>query len=114
MKKISFLLGLIALLAILASCTPAGAEIGLVGKWERNNSLLTTTLELKNDDSVSVEVGPTSYSGKVTIADSAAKTITVKMDNMNNQIISTYYLSTDGKTLIISDSLLFDGEYSKK
>ncbi len=97
MKKISFLLGLIALLAILASCTPAGAEIGLVGEWESKSG--ATTLKIGNDDSISETVAGVTTSGKITAGDATANTLTIEWDNLKNKSITKYSLSLDGKVL---------------
>ncbi len=93
MRKMSFLLGLIALLAIAVGCTPAGAELGIVGEWESRSGLIT--LEIKNDDTI--KRGTTE--GKIKAANTGAKYVVVKWDGIDDQDIVVYSLSLDGKEL---------------
>ena len=108
MKKLHFL-GLIALFAIMASCTPNGMELGLIGTWEYEPMKgYKMTITFENDDSVKMSqsvpdmngtIQTYTVKGKVTKSDSVAKTITIKWegDPSDNKITFTY--SLDGNKL---------------
>jgi hypothetical protein len=121
-KRFIFLLSAIALFTIIASCTPAGAELGLVGTWKTTFEGMNVTLDIRNDDTItmSVEVIAGIYAsidGKIIKADSLAKTITIDMELselveqygniFGDDVLSgSYSLSADGKTLTI-DGMTF-------
>jgi hypothetical protein len=44
----------IAAMMMLSSCTAAGVECGLIGKWERSDDGYTTTVEITADDKIIV------------------------------------------------------------
>ncbi len=104
---------------LITSCTPAGAELTIVGKWKMEkidgisipDSVGEYKMEIKNDDTVitttttkliiTITIEDT---GKITKADSIAKTITAKMDkggestwkyDLNGDILK---ITKDGKT----------------
>jgi len=123
MKKLYLLLSVMALFIIMANCTPAGAELGLVGTWEYSSTdswdsgyeEYTNTLTIKDDDSIKMIYTNRSYdsnnnlvynnsdssSGKITSADSSLKRITIKWDNSGVKQTIAYSLSADGKELIL-------------
>jgi hypothetical protein len=86
MKKALVFIGIIALFAIMASCTPAGAELGLVGTWEATVAGFKTTVEIKNDDTYKftgrISGIDMSISGKIIKADSIEKTVTVEIEGV--------------------------------
>ncbi len=52
----------IAAMAILSSCTSAGVECGLIGKWEYSESGLKITAEFTSDDLFKVTTEATVFS----------------------------------------------------
>ncbi len=97
MRKIYFLFAAIALLAIMASCTPAGAELGLVGEWEQAGSS-DNVMKINDDDTIEYSYkGTTLGKGTITKADSARKSITIKIGDFE----STSAYSLSGNSLII-------------
>ncbi len=99
MKKIYFLFATIALLAIMASCTPAGAELGLVGEWKRAGDS-DYVMEIEDDDTITVSYkGITIGRATIVKADSARKSITLKDDGSGNEYTCAYSLS--GNSLIL-------------
>ncbi len=118
MKKTYFFIAFVILsFALFVSCTPAGAELGLVGKWKMEkidgvsipDSVGEYKLEIKNDDTIitttttklvlTITVEDT---GKITKADSIAKTITAKMDK-TGETTWTYELSGDTLKTTVKD-----------
>ncbi|MBQ2294524.1 MAG: hypothetical protein II258_04005 [Spirochaetales bacterium] len=57
-KKILSVLAMmsIAAMMMLSSCTAAGVECGLIGKWEHSEDGFTTTVEITADDKIIVTV----------------------------------------------------------
>ena len=55
-KKILSVLAMmsIAAMMMLSSCTAAGVECGLIGKWEYSKDTYTTTVEITADDKLIV------------------------------------------------------------
>ena len=55
-KKILSVLAMmsIAAMMMLSSCTAAGVECGLIGKWEHSENGYTTTIEITADDKLTV------------------------------------------------------------
>ena len=71
-KKILSVLAMmsIAAMMMLSSCTAAGVECGLIGKWERSKDGFTTTIEITADDKFTMtgkQDGKTMYEVKGTI-----------------------------------------------
>lgn len=130
-KKLFALLAAALFLLSLSSCTVAGAELALVGKWKStkvtmNNVDVTSTTsfetELKNDDTYITKMFITNTLvntevGKVTKADSTKKTITMKSDASGSSEI-TYDYVLSGKKLTISgtysDGTKVEIEYEKQ
>jgi len=92
MKKLCLLLGIVALFIIIANCTPAGADLRLVGTWEYSEGGKTITLTIGNDDSFKWEQGSFSMSGKITKADSSKETFTVEWDNGISSDFSYHFI----------------------
>ncbi len=86
----------------LSSCTVAGAECGLLGKWDAKILGVTVaTLEFKADDSIGVTVaGVSGKAGKITKADSVKKTITLELLDVE-KLNGTFTYSLDGDSLKI-------------
>lgn len=45
----------IAAMMFLSSCTAAGVECGLIGKWEHKEGFVTITVEITNDDKCKID-----------------------------------------------------------
>lgn len=103
-KKLIALATISIFLLGLASCTVAGAELGLMGKWKGTNSGADFVFEFKNDDTYTMTMTMTfngmsmvnEESGTIVKADSAKKTITLKDDKGTE---STYTYDLTGKKL---------------
>ena len=76
----------IAAMMMLSSCTAAGVECGLIGKWERSEDGVTVTVEITADDKIIVitkfEVAGTKVEDKSegTIKSVSDKEVTYEFD----------------------------------
>ena len=67
-KRILSVLAMISIAAMmmLSSCTAAGVECGLIGKWEYSENGYTTTVEITTDDKIIVKfAGETIVDGEI-------------------------------------------------
>lgn len=93
-KKILSVLAMmsIAAMMMLSSCTAAGVECGLIGKWERSEDGVTTTVEITADDKIifinKTEVAGTKVENKreCTITKVSEKEITYKYDKLEGKM----------------------------
>ncbi len=93
-KKILSVLAMmsIAAMMMLSSCTAAGVECGLIGKWERSEDGRTITVEITADDKIIVinkaEVAGTKVENKMeyTITKVSDKEITYKKDKFEDKV----------------------------
>jgi hypothetical protein len=82
----------IAAMMMLSSCTAAGVECGLIGKWERSEGGYTYTVEITADDKiisiVKYEAAGTKVENKMeyTITKVSDKEITYKKDKFEDKI----------------------------
>ena len=84
-KKILSVLAMmsIAAMMMLSSCTAAGVECGLIGKWENEKDGVKTTVEITADDKLTVTGkydGKTVYEMKGTIKSVSDKEITYEVN----------------------------------
>ena len=115
MKRIVLLLGIIALFAIILSCTPNGAEYGLVGEWTTTVSKTLYTIEITANDSIKSKTGSSvTFEGEITRSDIGSNTLVVKPKGSDQEQIINYYLSADGKELVASIPGLGSGTFKKK
>ena len=73
----------IAAMMMLSSCTAAGVECGLIGKWENEKNGVKTTVEITADDKLTVTAkydGKTVFEIKGTIKSVSGKEITYEVD----------------------------------
>lgn len=98
MRKLTVsVMGIVSILAVM-SCTMAGAECGLLGKWERPIvGVGTEIMEFKADDTVITTVsggsGSISHSAKIKTADATAKTLEIEDNGVTLKY--TYELACD-------------------
>lgn len=121
-KRFIPLIAIAAFLLILSSCSMAGVEMGLAGNWTATKYLILDVdfseickveVEIGMDDSfklketphiLGIPTGPTTTeSGKITSADSAAKTFTVKNDSDGSETVYSYELNSDTLKLTYKD-----------
>ena len=82
----------IAAMMMLSSCTAAGVECGLIGKWERSEDGKTTTIEITADDKIIViskyEVAGTKGETKLegTIKSVSGKEVTYEMNGIEGKM----------------------------
>lgn len=83
-KKLFSLLAVlsIAAMACLSSCSPAGVECGLIGKWEYSESKMELTIEISSDDKVTVTSKVAMFSGTLnyTVKSVSDHTVTIEND----------------------------------
>lgn len=90
MKNAKKFLGILAMVSIVAammclsSCTPAGVECGLIGKWEYSKDSLKITVDIKSDDTVttSSKVAGVGGSFDYTVKSVSDHTITLEKNNV--------------------------------
>ena len=93
-KKILSVLAMmsIAAMMMLSSCTAAGVECGLIGKWERSEDGYTVTVEITADDKIIVISKYEAAGNKVenkteyTITKVSDKEITYKKDKFEDKM----------------------------
>ena len=101
----------IAAMMMLSSCTAAGVECGLIGKWERSDDGKTVTVEITADDKIIViakfEVAGTKVENKSegTIKSVSDKEVTYEVDGIEFKV----EYSDLG-----CDTVKFDGDEYKK
>ena len=79
----------IAAMMMLSSCTAAGVECGLIGKWENEKNGVKTTVEITADDKLTVTAkydGKTLFENKGTIKSVSGKEITYEVDGIESKI----------------------------
>ena len=79
----------IAAMMMLSSCTAAGVECGLIGKWENEKNGVKTTFEITADDKLTVTAkydGKTVYEAKGTIKSVSGKEITYELDGIEDKM----------------------------
>ena len=82
----------IAAMMMLSSCTAAGVECGLIGKWERSEDGVTVTVEITADDKIIVitkfEVAGTKVEDKSegTIKSVSDKEVTYEVDGIEFKV----------------------------
>ena len=82
----------IAAMMMLSSCTAAGVECGLIGKWERSDDGVTVTVEITADDKIIViskyEVAGTKVENKSegTIKSVSDKEVTYEVDGIEFKV----------------------------
>ena len=79
----------IAAMMMLSSCTAAGVECGLIGKWEGSEDGATVTIEITADDKLTVTAkydGKTLFENKGTIKSVSGKEITYEVDGIESKI----------------------------
>ena len=112
-KKILSVLAMmsIAAMMMLSSCTAAGVECGLIGKWERSDDGVTVTVEITADDKiisiVKYEAAGTKVENKSegTIKSVSDKEVTYEMNGIEFKV----EYSDLG-----CDTVKFDGDEYKK
>ena len=79
----------IAAMMMLSSCTAAGVECGLIGKWERSDDGKTVTVEITADDKLTITAkydGKTVFEIKGTIKSVSGKEVTYEGDGIEDKI----------------------------
>ena len=79
----------IAAMMMLSSCTAAGVECGLIGKWEGSVEGATATVEITADDKLTITAkydGKTVFEIKGTIKSVSGKEVTYEGDGIEDKI----------------------------
>ena len=93
-KKILSVLAMmsIAAMMMLSSCTAAGVECGLIGKWENEKDGVKTTVEITADDKLTVTAkydGKTMFEIKGTIKSVKDHEVTYEVDGIETKVKSS-------------------------
>lgn len=101
----------VASMLVLSSCTAAGVECGLIGKWERkettNGITVTATVEITSDDKLIVNVSSGSLSEKTEYTIVSVDDHTIKYEHNGIKY------ETDYKDLTCDSVKFNDKEYTK-
>lgn len=82
----------IAVVACLSSCTAAGVECGLIGKWEYSDNGVTITIDIAADDKVTTTVKATvatvttTTTSDATVKSVSDHTVTLEKDGVESKI----------------------------
>lgn len=92
-KKILTLLAMMSIVAMmmLSSCTAAGVECGLIGKWEVEDDGVKVTIEITTDDKLIMSLGSGGTQCEITKVDDHEITFEVSTSATLKQIFVLKY-----------------------